>query len=116
MNVVNVDSVLDHLFTGYRSQERAAAWEAAKGRLALGSEVEGIVVAQFQFGVIVDINAGFPALLLVTRLRDVGRQAYTSMERHPAIGSIIKARVCAWVCPQRQIGLTQLEHEPMLEE
>jgi ribosomal protein S1 len=116
MDVVNVDSVLDRLFTGYRSPERAAAWEVAKSRCAPGSKVEGIIVAQFQFGVFVDINAGFPALILVTRLRDVGQQPYTSMERYPAIGSTVKARVCVWVCPQRQIGLTQLEREPMLGE
>jgi ribosomal protein S1 len=114
--LVNVDSVLDRLFTGYRSPEHAAAWEVAKGRFAPGLEVEGIVVAQFQFGVFVDINAGFPALILVTRLRDADRQPYTRTERFPAIGSAVKARVCVWACPQRQIGLTQLEREPMLGE
>jgi ribosomal protein S1 len=115
MGVVNVHTVLDRLFTGYRSPERAAAWEVAKSLLALGSRVEGIVVAQFPFGVFVDINAGFPALILVTRLSDAGRP-YTSMERYPAIGSAVEARVCVWVFPQRQIGLTQLEREPMLGE
>jgi ribosomal protein S1 len=116
MDVVNVQNVLDRLFTGYRSPERAAAWQVAKSRLAPGSKVEGIVVAQFHFGVFVDINADFPALILVTRLRDTGRQPYTSMERYPAIGSAVKARVCVWVCSHRQIGLTQLEREPMLGE
>jgi hypothetical protein len=117
MDVVNLGSVLDRLFTGYRSPERATAWEAAKNRFVLGSKVEGIVVAQFPFGVFVDINAGFPALILVTRLRrDVGRQPYTSMDRYPTIGSAVEARVCVWVCPKRQIGLTQLEREPMLGE
>ena len=116
MDVVNVDSVLDRLFTGYRSPERAAAWEVAKSRFALGSKVQGTVVAQFQFGVFVDINAGFPALILVTRLRDADRHPYTRMERFPAIGSAVKARVCVWACPKRHIGLTQLEREPMLGE
>jgi ribosomal protein S1 len=115
MDVVNVNRVLDRLFTGYRSPERAAAWEVAKSRLAPGSKVQGIVVAQFQFGVFVDINAGFPALILVTRLRDVDRP-YTSMERYPAIGSAVEARVCVWAYSHRQIGLTQLEREPMLGE
>ena len=116
MDVVNVDSVLDRLFTGYRSPERAAAWEVAKSRFALGSKVQGTVVAQFQFGVFVDINAGFPALILVTRLRDAGRQHYTRMEGYPAIGSAVEARVCVWAYSYRQIGLTQLEREPMLGE
>jgi ribosomal protein S1 len=116
MDAVNVDSVLERLFNGYRSPERAAAWEVAKSRFAPGSKVEGIVVAQFQFGVFVDINAGFPALILVTRLRGVDRQPCTNTERYPAIGSVVEARVCVWVCPQRQIGLTQLEREPMLGE
>jgi ribosomal protein S1 len=113
---MDVDSVLDGLFAGYRSPERAAAWEVAKSQFALGSKVQGIVVAQFPFGVFVDINAGFPALILVTRLRDADRQPYTRMERYPAIGSAVEARVCVWVFPQRQIGLTQLEREPMLRE
>jgi ribosomal protein S1 len=114
MNVVNVDSVLDRLFSGYRSPEGAAAWEVAKSRFALGSRVEGIVVAHFHFGVFVDINAGFPALILVTRMRDLDRQPY--MECYPVIGSAVKARVCVWACSHRQIGLTQLEREPMLGE
>jgi ribosomal protein S1 len=115
MDVVNVDRVLDRLFTGYRSPERAAAWEVAKSRFASGSEVEGIVVAQFQFGVFVDINAGFPALILVTRLTDADRQPYTSMERYPAIGTAVQARVLRLACPQRQIGLTQLKRDPCWE-
>jgi hypothetical protein len=117
MDVVNVHSVLDSLFAGYRSPERAAAWEAAKGRFALGSEVEGVVVAQFPFGVFVDIDAGFPALILVTRLRRrVDGEPYNSPERFPAIGSAVKAWVCVWACSHRQIGLTQLEQQPMLGE
>jgi ribosomal protein S1 len=114
--VANVDSVLDRLFTGYRSPERAAAWEVAKSRFPLGSKVQGIAVARFQFGVFVDINAGFPALILVTRLRDADRQPYRNMERYPAIGSAVEARVCVWAYSQRGIGLTQLEREPMLGE
>jgi hypothetical protein len=115
MGVVNVHSVLDSLFAGYRSPERAAEWEVAKSRFALGSEVEGVLVAQFPFGVFVDIDAGFPALILVTRLRRrADRQPYNSPERFPAIGSTVKARVCVWA--HRQIGLTQLEREPMWGE
>jgi ribosomal protein S1 len=117
MDVVNVHSVLDRLFAGCRSPERAAAWEVAKGRFVLGSDVEGVVVARFPFGVFVDIDAGFPALILVTRLRRRGdRRPYNSLERFPAIGSAVKARVCVWACSHRQIGLTQLEQEPMLGE
>jgi ribosomal protein S1 len=117
MVVVNVLDVLDRLFPGYCSSERAAAWEVAKSRCAPGSEVEGIVVARFPFGVFVDIDVGFPALILVTRLRRrVDRQPYNSPERFPAIGSAVKARVCVWICSDRQISLTQLERDPMLGE
>ena len=113
MDVVNVNNVLDRLFSGHRSPEHAAAWEVAKSRFALGSKVQGIVVAQFQFGVFLDINAGFPALLLVTRMSE---PPYTTMEQYPAIGSAVEARVCVWAGPVRQIGLTRLKQEPMLGE
>jgi ribosomal protein S1 len=116
MDVDNVEDVLDRLFTGYRSPDRAAAWEEAESRFVLGSTVQGLVVAQFQFGVFVDIGAGFPALLLVHRMKDAERQPYTSMNRYPTIGSAIEARVCVCASPKRHIGLTQLGREPMLGE
>lgn len=116
MDVVNVNDVLAGLFPGYLSPERAAAWEAAKNRFALGSKVQGNVVAKFHFGVFVDINAGFPSLLLVVRMRGADQHPYMSMERYPAIGSAVEARVCGWTGgSHRQIGLTQLERDPSWE-
>ena len=116
MDVINVLEVLDHFFPSHRSPERAAEWEAVKSRIALGSRVRGIVVAQFHFGVFVDIDAGFPALLLVPRMNPVDGQPRRSMELYPAIGSTVEARVCVWASPSRGIGLTQLEREEMLGE
>ncbi len=92
MDVINVLEVLDSFFPGHRSPERAAEWEALKNRIVLGSKVQGVVVAQFHFGVFVHINAGFPALLLVPRMKSVGGQPYKSMELYPAIGSTVEAR------------------------
>jgi ribosomal protein S1 len=113
---MSVADQLDDLFPGHRSRERAAAWEAAKGRCPPGSPVRGVVVARHPFGVFVDIDAGFPALILVVRLNGADERPYTDIERYPQVGSVVAARVCAWVDTQRQIGLTQLEREPMLGE
>lgn len=104
MDVVNVHDVLDKLFPGYNSPGRAAEWEVAKSRFPIGLKVSGNVVAQFHFGVFVDIDAGFPALILVTELRHTDKRPYTSVDALPAIGSTVEARVRIWA--DRQIGLT----------
>ncbi|HET6384890.1 MAG TPA: hypothetical protein VFJ58_15965 [Armatimonadota bacterium] len=113
---MSIQDELDRLFPGHLSQASAGAWEGAKARLPLGSTVRGVVVARYPFGVFVDIDTGFPALILVVRLAGADRQPYTDVDRFPAIGSIVEARICAWAGDRRQIGLTQLEREPMLAE
>lgn len=113
MDVVNVREALDQLFPGYLSPARATEWEPAKARFPLGSKAQGKVVAQFPFGVAVDIDAGFPALILVTGLRHADQRRYTSGGSVLPIGSTVEGRVYVWVDPQRQIGLTQLEKESM---
>jgi ribosomal protein S1 len=107
---------LDRLFPGHRSPERAGAWEAAKARLQLGATVRGVVVARYPFGVFVDIDTGFPALILVVKLKDADQHPYTDIEQYPAVGSVAEGRIYVFGDVLRQIGLTQLEREPMLGE
>lgn len=113
---MSVDDDLDRLFLGHRSPERAAEWEAAKGRLPPGSAVRGVVVARYPFGVFVDVGVGFPGLILVVRLRGADVRPYTRVEAYPEVGATVEARVCVWADGHRQVGLTQLDREPLLGE
>ena len=91
------------------------AWQDTKSSLQVGSLVSGKVVARRQFGVFVDIGHGFPALILVVKLKDADKTPYTLMDMYPAMGDTVEARVYAFVDHNRQIGLSQLDDEPMLE-
>lgn len=113
---MSVDDELDLLFPGYRSPEQAEAWEAARVRFPPGAWVRGVVLARHPFGLFVDIGVGFPALLLVVRLRGADEHPYTDMMLYPAVGSDVDARVCLWADSHRQVGLTQLGREPLLGE
>ncbi len=105
----SVNDELERIFPAYRSHERETAREAAKLHWPTGSVVRGIVLAHFPFGVLVDIDVKFPAIILITRLKNADEHPYTSTDKFPAIGSIIEAKVCAWVEDARQIALTQLD-------
>jgi hypothetical protein len=97
---------LDRLFPGYRSGERAAAWEAAGARYPIGSSVQGIVVARYPFGVFVDIDAGFPALLEIVRMAGLTLERYRADDWCP-VGSAVEAFVGGH--GERQIGLWQVQ-------
>jgi len=97
----------------HRSPERCGPRGIAKSRFALGSKVQGNwgPSPSFSLGYL-RLNAGFlPALILVTRRRDAGRQPYTSMEWvSPQSAWPLKHTGCAFgLISHRQIVLTQLE-------
>ena len=75
-----------------------------------------MVVARYPFGVFVDIDAGFPALILVVRFRNADSRRYTSMDDYPPVGSVVDGRICVYADGMRQIGMTQLDREAMLGE
>jgi ribosomal protein S1 len=108
-NVI-VDNLI-WLFPGFRSVERQADWESLKLRVSLGSRVSGAVVARYPFGVFVDIGAGFPALLLIVRFKEVKHRGDSLIESFPSLGSTIEARILGWADGARGIVLTQLENE-----
>ncbi|MGE3407532.1 MAG: hypothetical protein AB7I37_12005 [Pirellulales bacterium] len=110
---MDLNEELRACFGDYESDERSQAWQDIKSSLQVGSLVSGRVVARRAFGVFVDIGLGFPALILVVKLNDAEKAPYTSMEMYPAIGDTVEGRVCAFADHNRQIGLSQLEDEPM---
>ncbi len=112
---MDVGDELRACFGDYESEEKSQAWLDTKSSLQVGSLVSGKVVARRQFGVFVDIGLDFPALILVVKLRNADKTPYTSMEMYPAIGDTVEARVYAFADHNRQIGLSQLDDEPMLD-
>jgi hypothetical protein len=103
---------LERCFPGYRSPERAAAWNAAKAQLPNDSSVTGVVVAKYPFGVFVDIGVGFPALLEIIFIDGMTPEQYRDGKWSPT-GSSLTAFI-RW--PEiedgsRQIGLWQIRGE-----
>jgi hypothetical protein len=113
---MSVQDDLERLFPGHRSRAFQEEWEDAKHRFPLGSLVRGNVVAQYPFGVFINFGIGFPALILVVRLKDADRRPYRDIEHYPAIGSQAEGRIYVWADEMRQIGITQLAGELMLGE
>ncbi len=86
-------SVLDDLdrhFPGHRSPEQAAAWEAAKARMPMGSRASGVVIARYPFGAFVDLGVGFPALLEIIFMDGLTPERYQADNWCP-VGSSVTA-------------------------
>ncbi len=68
------------------------------------------MIARAPFGVWLDINADYPALLLVPEMRGAKERRIT-FEDYPAIGEVVEARIIALgeiaLGQRAEIGLTQ---------
>src|SRR3954463_11645759 len=80
-------------------------WSRVRERLRVGQHVRGTVIARAPFGVWLDIDAGYPALLLVPEMRGA-RERRITFEDYPAIGEVVEARIVA-LGDRGEIGLTQ---------
>ena len=69
-----------------------AAWDAMKQGLAVGHSVTGEVVSKAHFGAWLDIDVGFPALLLIPDVAGLTPERYQEDEWCP-IGSALTADV-----------------------
>jgi ribosomal protein S1 len=101
-------------FGDHLSAAKAGEWAAVPIRLGVGESVRGRVIARRPFGVLVDIGAGFPALLEVIQFEDASKRRY-KLEDYPAVGDTITARVVAFNDRNRQIALTQPNPHPYLD-
>ena len=75
----------------------------------VGDIVSGEVVARAPFGVWVDIDWGFPALMLVVNMLNAGTKSI-SFDSYPALGTIVYAEINS-LGVEGEIGLTQI-HNP----
>jgi ribosomal protein S1 len=107
---MKVSDDLEEFFGDYLAEENEGAWETAKARLRLGDAVSGVVVAQYRFGVFVDIGAAFPALLEVIQFERASGP-YTTMEKYPKVGSTVEANLVWFDDRDRQIKLTQRSYD-----
>lgn len=92
-------------FPAWGSAEQGKDWPEVKAALRIGQAVGGKVIAHAPFGVWIDIDIGFPALLLVVNMRGAKLHRIT-FEDYPAIGSEIDGRIDA-LGNRGEIGLTQ---------
>ena len=108
---MSVNYQLAALFPRYEPPEMEANWNALKRRLPIGASVNGRVVHRESFGVFVDIGVGFPALILVVRLKNADMTPYTSMDMYPAVNAEVDGRIYVFDDDKHQVGVTQQPRE-----
>lgn len=89
-------------FGAYWLPDRQADWDRAVVALSNSGTLAGVVVAQFYYGVALDVGNGFPALLT--------KRCFTEpFSENPPLGAEIAARIDEIKAADREIHLTQLE-------
>lgn len=96
---------IERVFGDCAADSRASDWEDAKNRFPVGSHVSGPVKLRAPFGLWLDVGAGFPAVLLATRLQPAMR-ADEYFTQGPRLGDVVSATVCLHA-DDRQLILTQ---------
>jgi ribosomal protein S1 len=94
----------------WHTEAGRACWPEIRGRLRIGQDVRGSVIARAPFGVWLDINAGYPALLLVPEMRHAKERRIT-FDDYPEIGEIVEAWIVA-LGERAEISLTQRDRPP----
>jgi predicted RNA-binding protein with RPS1 domain len=92
-------------FPDWQTSDALARWTENKARLKVGQQVSGTVIARAPFGVWLDIDAGHPALLLVTEMATLPSQPIPFAD-YPAIGAPVMATIVA-LGDKAEIGLSQ---------
>lgn len=88
------------IFGEYWKPDRKTEWEQVVGSLKTGDSLTGQVVAHFDYGVVLDVGLGFPAIL--TKLR-----FHTPFAENPPIGAEVTARIDEICHANRELHLTQ---------
>ncbi|HEV7282448.1 MAG TPA: hypothetical protein VGN57_19755 [Pirellulaceae bacterium] len=87
-------------FGEFWKADRQAEWDRAVENLRLGRALTGRVVAQFYYGVALDVGIGFPALLTKMEFAE-------PFSENPPLGSEVTARIDQMKAADREIHLTQ---------
>ena len=97
-------------FPDWGTDAALVRWPAVRAKLSVGQAVRGEVVARAQYGVWVDISAGWPALLRVPEMAGA-RELSIQFEEYPALGTVVEAWVL-WLDARAEIILCQYPPEP----
>lgn len=89
-------------FGEFWKPDRQAEWDRVAETLRVGRTLTGRVVAQFYYGVALDVGMGFPAIL--TKL-----QFAVPFSENPPLGGEVTARIDEIKAADREIHLTQRE-------
>ncbi len=106
-----INERLEICFPQHRTLAMDDDWNLAKELIDLGSDVSGVVVHCEQFGVFLDLEVGFPAILEVVRFKHTNRKPLKYPQDYPNVGDIVHGRVFAFSDSFRQIALTQRPRE-----
>jgi gamma-glutamylcyclotransferase (GGCT)/AIG2-like uncharacterized protein YtfP len=98
--------LIERFGTSFDSAERLPAWNKLKQELCVGAEVRGEVVAKAPFGAWIDLDLGFPGLLLIPYVEALTPECYQADQWLP-VGTDISAAISAFNDSRQQIGLMQ---------
>ena len=79
-------------FPDWGTAEALPRWPEVRSRLEVGQCVSGVVIARAPFGVWLDIDVDWPALLLVPEMKDA-RKRRIQFEDYPALGATVEGWV-----------------------
>jgi ribosomal protein S1 len=76
------------------TEAAAERWPEVRARLQIGQHVRGLVIARAPFGVWLDIDADYPALLLVPEMRGA-KDRRIPFDEYPAMGNVVVVNIVA---------------------
>lgn len=88
-------------------------WPDIKRNLRVGQTISGCVIARAPFGVWIDLDRSWPALLLLVNMENASNQPI-GFDEYPQIGTQVQGRINA-LGDRGEIGITQLNPDDMIE-
>lgn len=107
-----MDDIRCH-FPDWKTDHELRRWPDVKHRLQVGQHVSGNVIAHAPFGIWLDIQESWPALMLIHNLR-IAHESPIGIEDFPRLGSVVHGRINA-LGDRGELGLTQLDPDDTVE-
>ena len=95
-------------FPAYGLTDTSSVWAQIQNDFRCDQVVSGTIVARLPFGLVVDIGAALPAILLVTRIPGLTPETYDSSPQY-SLQAMVEARIEAFAMGMNEIGLTILK-------
>ena len=93
-------------FPDWQTERALERWPEVKRHLKIGKQVSGEVIAHAPFGLWLDIDRSWPALILIHNLT-TAQDSPIGFDDFPGIGTVVHGRINA-LGEHGELGLTQL--------